>query len=218
MFDPEDFVRRCRQAITEPDPALAVRDVVAETISGTEGLQASLAGAGPRPITWYQSPELTVQHIFWPNGVITPPHEHRMWAVIGVYQGQEDNTFWRRTANRVEQVGGREVRAGEVLLLGGDAVHAVANPCRYPTLGLHVYGGDIVTTPRSEWDFAGENEHVFDIADVEQVIAAMMSKAQQIGRDLDFEEIRHACLTTYRQPRSLADSTPLATNQPVGSQ
>ena len=24
------------------------------------------------------------------------PHNHRMWAVIGVYTGREDNIFWRR--------------------------------------------------------------------------------------------------------------------------
>ena len=24
------------------------------------------------------------------------PHEHRMWAVIGMYGGQEDNAFFRR--------------------------------------------------------------------------------------------------------------------------
>ena len=23
------------------------------------------------------------------------PHDHRMWAVIGVYTGREDNIFWR---------------------------------------------------------------------------------------------------------------------------
>ena len=25
------------------------------------------------------------------------PHEHRMWAVIGLYGGREDNTFYRRS-------------------------------------------------------------------------------------------------------------------------
>jgi len=23
------------------------------------------------------------------------PHNHRMWAVIGIYTGREDNIFWR---------------------------------------------------------------------------------------------------------------------------
>jgi predicted metal-dependent enzyme (double-stranded beta helix superfamily) len=24
------------------------------------------------------------------------PHNHHMWAIIGVYGGREDNIFWRR--------------------------------------------------------------------------------------------------------------------------
>ena len=24
------------------------------------------------------------------------PHNHEMWAVIGIYTGREDNMFWRR--------------------------------------------------------------------------------------------------------------------------
>ena len=24
------------------------------------------------------------------------PHNHQMWAVIGIYSGREDNIFWRR--------------------------------------------------------------------------------------------------------------------------
>jgi predicted metal-dependent enzyme (double-stranded beta helix superfamily) len=198
MFDPQEFVSRCRQALADPDPAPAVREVVGETVSQPEALQAALDMAAPGPMTWYQSPELTVQRIVWPNGIITPPHEHRMWAVVGVYQGQEDNTLWRRGDNRVEQIGGRELPAGEVLVLDSDAIHAIANPCRCPTIGLHVYGGDIITTPRSEWDFAGQDEHPFDMANVERIAAGLMAKSRELGRDLDFDEVRQACLTTSR--------------------
>ena len=33
------------------------------------------------------------------------PHDHRMWAAIGIYAGQEDNAFYRRTG-----AGGRDAR------------------------------------------------------------------------------------------------------------
>ena len=194
VFDPQEFVSRCRQTLTDPDPVLAVREVVAEAVSRPEALRAALAAAAPGPITWYQSPELTVQRIVWPNGVITPPHEHRMWAVVGVYQGQEDNTLWKRIQGGVEQMGGRQLTAGEVLVLGPDAVHAIANPCRYPTIGLHVYGGDLITARRSEWDFAGKDEHPFDMAEVERHVAGLKARSKQLGRDLTFEEVRQACL------------------------
>ena len=27
------------------------------------------------------------------------PHDHAMWAVIGIYGGREDNIFWKRTSS-----------------------------------------------------------------------------------------------------------------------
>ena len=46
------------------------------------------------------------------------PHDHRMWAVIGVYTGREDNIFWRRLA---AAEGGRIEAAAAKSLCEGDA-------------------------------------------------------------------------------------------------
>ena len=35
-------------------------------------------------------------NVIWGPGMTIMPHDHRMWAVIGVYTGREDNIFWRR--------------------------------------------------------------------------------------------------------------------------
>jgi predicted metal-dependent enzyme (double-stranded beta helix superfamily) len=81
------------------------------------------------------------------------PHNHLMWAAIGVYGGQEDNTFYRRVGGGLALSGGRELRARDVALLGDDAIHAVSNPRRSYTAAIHVYGGDITRRPgRMEWD------------------------------------------------------------------
>lgn len=197
MFDPEEFVAHCREALAEPHPAMAARDVVSRAVSRRQPWPEALVDAGAGPVTWYQSPELTVQCIPWPNGIVTPPHEHRMWAVVGVVHGREDNSLWRRTPRGLEPAGGREVEAGDVIMLDADAVHAVSNPCAYPTIGLHVYGGDILTTPRREWDFAGENEHLFDMATVRRFLGAMGERARALGRDLDADEVREACFELY---------------------
>jgi hypothetical protein len=37
----------------------------------------------------FSSPELTVQRIVWPGGAARPAHNHGMWAVVGVYAGEE---------------------------------------------------------------------------------------------------------------------------------
>ena len=52
-----------------------------------------------------------------------------------------------------ELAGGRELPAGEVLLLGDDVIHSVSNSRRDFAVALHVYGGDFFSVDRSEWDF-----------------------------------------------------------------
>ena len=85
-----------------------------------------------------------------------------MWAVIGMYGGQEDNAFYRRAPSGLEAAGGRELPAGEVLLLGDDVIHSVANSRREFAVALHVYGGDFFSVDRSEWDFETYREQPRD--------------------------------------------------------
>ena len=86
-----------------------------------------------------------------------------MWAAIGIYGGREDNTFYRRQGSAIVASGGKELAEGEVLLLGDDAIHAVHNPVRKYTGAIHVYGGDFITTPRSQWDAETLTEEPYDL-------------------------------------------------------
>jgi predicted metal-dependent enzyme (double-stranded beta helix superfamily) len=71
---------------------------------------------------------------------------------VAVYAGQEDISFFRRTPAALTASVGKELRIGDVLLLGAEAIHAVANPLDSVTAAIHVNGGDSFSTPRSEWD------------------------------------------------------------------
>jgi predicted metal-dependent enzyme (double-stranded beta helix superfamily) len=88
-----------------------------------------------------------------------------MWAVIGIYEGQEDNTFFRRSGpdrRSLTESGGKELATGDVLVLGDDAIHAVANPKSHLTGAVHVYGGDFVNEPRSQWGPGPVEERPYD--------------------------------------------------------
>jgi predicted metal-dependent enzyme (double-stranded beta helix superfamily) len=81
------------------------------------------------------------------------PHEHNMWAAIGMYGGIEDNAFFRRTPQGLQPSGGKELPEGDVLVMGDDVIHSVANTRRRYATALHVYGGDFFGADgRSEWD------------------------------------------------------------------
>jgi predicted metal-dependent enzyme (double-stranded beta helix superfamily) len=91
------------------------------------------------------------------------PHEHAMWAVIGLYGGREDNTFYRRSSSGLLAAGGKRLETADTALLGKTAIHAVTNPLRVFTGAIHVYGGDFFDTPRSEWTPDTLVERPFDI-------------------------------------------------------
>jgi predicted metal-dependent enzyme (double-stranded beta helix superfamily) len=141
-----------------------VRDVLDELIASGE-LDAALPEVTEGGITTlHNGPELTVLRVAWTPGMRLNPHDHNMWAVIGLYGGVEDNAFYRRDRERgLTESGGKQVQAGEVLVLGDDTIHAVANTRREYAVALHVYGGDFFGTERSEWDFETFTERPRDI-------------------------------------------------------
>ena len=160
----EDIVARCQGALAEHTPVLAVRDVLEELVADPPALETVFGRVDAGGITTlHHDAELTVLQVAWTPGMALNPHEHRMWAVIGMYGGQEDNAFYRRVPGGLEPSGGRELPAGDVLVLGDDAVHSVANSRREFAVALHVYGGDFFSVDRSEWDFGTYRERPRDL-------------------------------------------------------
>jgi predicted metal-dependent enzyme (double-stranded beta helix superfamily) len=161
----DDIIARCRAASGEHTPPLAVRDVLDELVDDHTALEQTL---GPVELggitTLYNAADLTILRVAWTPGMALNPHEHRMWAVIGMYGGQEDNAFYRRTPDGLESAGGKELPAGDVLVLGDDVIHSVANSRRDFAVALHVYGGDFFSSDRSEWDFDTYKERPRDFA------------------------------------------------------
>ena len=95
------------------------------------------------------------------------PHNHQMWAVIGLYTGREDNIFWRRRRGdengRVEAAGAKALSAKECTPLGKDIIHSVTNPIPRLTGAIHIYGGDFFNEPRSEWNAETLVEVPYDV-------------------------------------------------------
>jgi predicted metal-dependent enzyme (double-stranded beta helix superfamily) len=152
VFDIDNFVADCVAATAETQPRLAVREVLERALADPAAVARALPAERAGIERIHVSLELTVIKVVWGPGMRIFPHDHRMWAAIGIYGGQEDNTFFRRSPEGVVPSGGRELHERDVALLGDDAIHAVANPRATHTGAIHVYGGDFFTQPRSEFD------------------------------------------------------------------
>ena len=115
----------------------------------------------------YHDSELTILNIVWGPDMTLLPHNHEMWAVIGIYTGREDNIFWRRLSGdsdgRVEAAGAKAMEAKDCAPLGKDVIHSVTNPVPRLTGAIHVYGGDFFNEPRSEWDSETLVEKPYDV-------------------------------------------------------
>ena len=97
MFDLDRFIEDCRDAVREDPSHKAAREVLARANSepGRDPRRARRAEAR-RGDAALQSDDLTILNVVWGRRMTIMPHDHRMWAVIGIYTGREDNIFWRR--------------------------------------------------------------------------------------------------------------------------
>jgi len=153
MFKLERFIEECHEVLREQSPQAAMNELMRRTVSEPGAVAAELGEPSEGGIAViHRSAELTVLNVVWAPEMSINPHNHCMWAVIGVYGGTEDNTFFRRAGPRFEQVGGRSIAERDTLTLGEHGVHAVRNSLARLTGGLHVYGGDFLGADRRVWD------------------------------------------------------------------
>ena len=164
MFDADRFVEDCRNAVAGDQCHKAVREVVARAVSAPGQVLDGLGEpeeAGLHKI--YHSEELTILNVVWAPLMTLLPHNHQMWAVIGVYTGREDNIFWRRVNGVIEAAGAKALSVKDAEPLGGNIIHSVTNPVEKLTGAIHVYGGDFFGVSRSEWDPETLTERSYDI-------------------------------------------------------
>ena len=167
-LDVDRLIADCYDAVDERAPTKAVREVLARTVADPAAVVAALGTPERGGIQkLHVSDKLTVINVIWSPGMMIMPHNHNMWAAIGVYGGREDNIFWRRIKDEpnalIEAAGAKSLGPKDVRPLGDDIIHSVSNPTRQFTAALHVYGGDFFTEERSEWDPLSLEEAPYDI-------------------------------------------------------
>ena len=157
MFEIQQLIADCKAARAQDPSYKSVREVVARAVSDPTSVIATLGEPKRGEIqTLYQSSELTILNVIWAPRMTLFPHNHQMWAVIGIYAGREDNIFWRRipgvAGGKLEAAGAKALGEKDAEPLGPDIIHSVTNPLARLTGALHIYGGDFFNAHRSEWD------------------------------------------------------------------
>ena len=186
MFNIDQLIADCLDALGKEGRGggAAVKEVVDRAVSDPNAIEAAIGSPADAPVftTWFNTDELTLLHVVWPPGVDLFPHDHKMWAAIGLYGGREDNRFFRQLPHgKLESRGVRTLHQRDSILLGDDTVHAVANPSQEWTGAIHVYGGDYFTAGRRMWIEPSGPPTEFDAT---QVMSVLDDAARRAGRVL----------------------------------
>lgn len=176
MFNLDNFIESCESAVTNNETHLEIKEIVEKAVSDPESLMKAVgepSKTGASPI--FSSSKLTIVNVVWAPWVTIYPHNHNIWAVIGIYSGREDNIFWRRInedkQGRIEAAGARSLCLGDVTPLGPDIIHSVNNPIPRNSGAIHIYGGDFFHVEnRSEWDPKDLTEHEYNAENVKNVL------------------------------------------------
>ena len=164
MFTLEQLVADCRQALGGPSADGAIKEIVKRAVSDPAAVERAL-GTPKRAeiVALHRADDLTILNVIWAPGMSIFPHDHRMWAVIGLYGGREDNYFFRRTPAGVQRASLKQLETSDAALLGAQTIHAVTNPLTCFTGAIHVYGGDFFAVPRSQFDPDTLEERPYDV-------------------------------------------------------
>ena len=168
MFDVDRLIADCRAAVAAEKSHKNVREVVARAVSDPASVLRGLGEPKRAAIhKLYHSNDLTILNVIWAPRMMFAPHNHQMWAVIGIYTGREDNIFWRRVpggpSGMLEAAGARALSERDAEPLGGNIIHSVINPLDRLSGAIHVYGGDYFAADRSEWDPETLQEGRYDV-------------------------------------------------------
>jgi predicted metal-dependent enzyme (double-stranded beta helix superfamily) len=121
--------------------------------------------------------------VVWDVGQRTNVHSHETWGVVGIYAGAElEIRYLKPTASTANApltpAGEARWEPGQVTVCctTDDDVHAVEAVGSEPTVGIHVYGGNIGTIRRQSYDPAtGEVTSFVSGWDTPEVLAPRTS-------------------------------------------
>ncbi len=175
-FDRDRFIDNVKRALSDgPD---AVDEVMARAVSDPNSVLRELGEPNAAAIELlHREDDLSIFNIVWPPMAVLVPHDHLMWATIGVYTGREDNIMWRRNGESIEATTATSVGTKEVFALPSDAVHSVVNPVSRYTAAIHVYGGDLSSARRSQWDPLTLSEKPFDVEEGRRILQELDRRA-----------------------------------------
>lgn len=164
-FSPESFVADLRAAAADTHPVRAINAVMKEAVADPAAVAAGVPDYEGEELALLETDELSVYCARFFAEQLVPPHNHKIPAFIGVYEGTEINQLFRHDASGLTLVAEKHIGPGATLSIGSEGIHGVYTKDGKDSLALHVYLGSLKTISRSlfhpdsgeEMPFSDEN-------------------------------------------------------------
>ena len=153
FFSLDQFIESARSAATKARPVSAVKQLMVQTFTDPQSIAVAVGPFNEADKCLFEDDEVSVYWVRFAPNELVPPHNHRIPAFVGVYEGTEVNLLYRQTEDgHLEQVKRRIMGPGETMSMGGDGIHAVYADGDAPSLGLHIYLGPLSSVSRQLFD------------------------------------------------------------------
>ena len=152
-FDLDGLIEELCAAALSTAPTAAVRNLLAAAVADPGRLARDLPVFDEDDVILFEDETVSIWHCRFPPGTLVPPHDHRVSVIIGVYQGAEENGFYRRADGELKLIKTKEVGPGEVLSIGPRGIHTVCAKGGQPSCAIHVYLGALTKIERNLYDW-----------------------------------------------------------------
>lgn len=166
------LVQDCRDVAGSADPVAGVRAALSLAIADPDRTIAEIPDFEGEDYVLYRADDLSVFLVRQAPNTAGPPHDHGMTAVIAMLDGVEIHRRYRREEQSIALDREQTAVPGGILVLAPRDVHAIANPDPTPSIGVHVYLGDIVGIERTLWDPASGEALPFTLENYETRVQA----------------------------------------------
>ena len=152
-FELEKFVTDMREAAASAQPVPAVNTLMRKAVAEPLAVAAAMPDYDGDELLLHEDDTVSIFCVQFYADRIVPPHNHKMPAFIGVYQGTEINELYRHEDGQLKLIKEQAVEAGKTLSIGAAGIHGVrtGSPSE-DSYALHVYLGRLNGVERELFD------------------------------------------------------------------
>lgn len=152
-FHTDQFIAKVREAASSNTAVKQIRTILQDAIDDPVSISSVLGHFEGDDVVLFEDDTVSIHHCRFDPGLHVPPHDHRMTAIIGVYEGAEVNHFYVNGDTGLRRKSTRRIETGEVLSMGPDTIHSVELGSAEESYAIHVYLGNLTTIDRTLYDW-----------------------------------------------------------------